>query len=155
MFWDLEARGLAAPCDRAASCSRWVSFLAGGELLFAWLRRSSAALSLASRASSSLVWVVTACFLRACQPAPISGEEGGPYFSRTVLSRVARPSSKLNRLSSSDMKLRARVLRAVSLRQAGAMLAPGELTIEGGCLASSLGLGRPWWPSVQGTRKSW
>ncbi|KAH8624218.1 hypothetical protein IG631_20957 [Alternaria alternata] len=66
------------------------------------------------------------------------------YFSRTVLSRFSRPPSRLKRLSSSDMKLRATVLQGVvSLRQAGAMLAPGELTIEGGCLASSLGLDPP------------
>ncbi len=79
----------------------------------------------------------------------------GAYFSSTVLSKSSSPPSRLNRLSSSDMKLRAIVLqREVSLRQAGAMLAPGELTIEGGCLASSLGLRRPWGPTVQGTRKS-
>ena len=88
MFWDFEARGLAAPCDRAASCSRWVSFLAGGELLFAWLRRSSAALSLASRASSSLVCVVTACFLRACQPAPSSGQDGESVLLKDSLIQV-------------------------------------------------------------------
>jgi hypothetical protein len=53
------------------------------------------------------------------------------------------------------MKLRATVLQGVvSLRQAGAMLAPGELTIEGGCLASNHGLGPPWWPTVQGMKKS-
>jgi hypothetical protein len=122
MFCVFCARGLAAPCNRALSCSRAVSFFAGGELLLAWFRRSSAALSLASSASSSLVCVVTACFLRACQPAPSSGEGplAGAYFSRTVLSSVSRPGSKLNRLSSSDMKLRARVLQGVVSRgQAG------------------------------------
>lgn len=35
------------------------------------------------------------------------------------------------------------------------MLAPGELTIEDGCLASSLGLDPPWWRTVQGMRRSW
>lgn len=41
---------------------RWLSFRRGGELR-AWLRRSSVSRSLASSASSSCVWVETACFL--------------------------------------------------------------------------------------------
>lgn len=76
MFAVFCARGLAAPCSRAWSWSgrRWLSLFAGGELLFAWFRRSSAARSLASRASSSLVWVVTASFLRGSQSALQGGE---------------------------------------------------------------------------------
>ena len=74
MFWVFWARGL--------------SRFAGGELLFAWFRRSSAALSLASRASSSLVWVVTACFLRACQPAPSSGQDGESVLLKDSLIQV-------------------------------------------------------------------
>lgn len=55
--------------------------LAGGELPFAWLRRSSAARSLASRASSSLVWVLTAAFLGGGQWAASDGErEEGLLF---------------------------------------------------------------------------
>jgi hypothetical protein len=85
------AKGLVAPCDRDLSCSRWSSFLAGGELLFAWFRRSSAALSLASSASSSLVCVLTACFLRACQSGPRRGEYGRSLLFEHRLVQVLQP----------------------------------------------------------------
>jgi len=76
MFPDFCASGLE-PCsswalswsekEASTGVRRWLSLRAGGELLFAWFSRSSAARSLASRASSSLVCVVTAYFLGACQ----------------------------------------------------------------------------------------
>lgn len=56
------------------------------------------------------------------------------YFSLTVLSSKSMLLSRLNRVSSSSIKLRAIVLRLSECT--GAMLA-GDHTTEGGCLASS------------------
>ena len=53
---------------------RWLSFRRGGVLPFAWLKRSSAARSLACRASSSWVWVLTACFLAETQQRGFCGQ---------------------------------------------------------------------------------
>jgi len=78
---------------------------------FACLNRSSVSRRRASRASSSWVWVETACFLARSAPMLVSGEDlGRQYFWWTFLSKVSNPSSILNRSSRAAEKLRATVL---------------------------------------------
>lgn len=82
MFDVFCARGLSGicGCDSACCAFCWLSVLEGGELPLAWLRRSSVARSLASRASSSLAWVLTAAFLGGGQCAVDgSGRVGGAW----------------------------------------------------------------------------
>jgi hypothetical protein len=97
MFAVFCARGLAAP-NRAVSCSEnvpwrgvlvWLSFLRGGELpSFAWLSRSSVARSLASRASSSCVCVVTACFLFPVSRALAHREDGDILLKDSLVQHI-------------------------------------------------------------------
>jgi hypothetical protein len=54
---------LVRPCNRVTSWPEEPSVRRGGEPLFAWFNRFSVSRSRASRASSSCVCEVTACFL--------------------------------------------------------------------------------------------
>jgi hypothetical protein len=123
VFAVLCTKGLVGAWMRALSWSgktpsrglrRWLSFRRGGESFFACLSRSSAARSLASRASSSCVCVVTACFLAGRQYGDNCSPRKGAHFWWTFFARLSRSPSSLNRLSSSVMKLRATVLHTAS-----------------------------------------
>jgi hypothetical protein len=149
VFWAL------GPSARAGSWAgkapsrglrRWLSFRRGGEEPLACFSRSSAARSRASRASSSCVCVVTACFLGGSARCSMHDRRAGRLLLVHVLVEGVEVAVELEQA----VELRHEVLRDGPARKSdrGSYASAGRPTIEGGCWASSLastrGRGSPW-----------
>lgn len=149
------ASGLAGPLTRALSwvgktpsrgLRRLLSLRRGGELVFACFSLSSASRSLRSRASSSWVCVETACFL--CRVRSRAGYgRHRDILLVNVLVKIIEVAVELEQTVELGHEV-ARDSAACCGQRTGTTLAPGEHTIEDGCLASNPAAtrlqGSPW-----------